>query len=125
MPKETPGVIFPLEITEDNAGYKLADLKHTVNFNIKNILLTNPGERIMIPDFGVGIRQALFEFTSYDLLELIKERIIQQIRLYASYVTILDLIINPIDEASLNIKIKYQIDFAEIVDTIDIDISNI
>jgi hypothetical protein len=67
----------------------------------------------------------LFEFTSYDLLELIKERIIQQIRLYASYVTILDLIINPIDEASLNIKMKYEIDFAEIVDTIDIDISNI
>jgi phage baseplate assembly protein W len=58
MPKETPGVIFPLEITEDNAGYKLADLKHTVRFNIKNIILTNPGERIMIPDFGVGIRQA-------------------------------------------------------------------
>jgi phage baseplate assembly protein W len=125
MPKETPGVAFPLEITEDNAGYKLADLQETVRFNIKNIILTNPGERIMIPDFGVGIIQALFEFSSYDLLETIQDRILQQIGIYAPYVTILELIINPIDEQSINVKLRYEIDFAEIVDSIDIDISNI
>ena len=43
MPKETPGVKFPLEITNNNAGYELAEIKETVRFNIKNILLTNPG----------------------------------------------------------------------------------
>ena len=56
MPKETPGVGFPLEITSDNAGYRLSELEETVRFNIKNIILTRPGERIMIPDFGVGIK---------------------------------------------------------------------
>lgn len=125
MPKETPGVSFPLEITEDNAGYKLADLQETVRFNIKNIILTNPGERIMIPDFGVGIQAALFEISSFDLLEEIQNRIIQQIATYAGYVTILQLIIDPVDEQSINIKLKYEIDFAEIVDSLDIEISNI
>ena len=79
----------------------------------------------MIPDFGVGIIQALFEFSSYDLLETIQDRILQQIGIYAPYVTILELIINPIDEQSINVKLRYEIDFAEIVDSIDIDISNI
>ena len=125
MPKETPGVGFPLEITSDNAGYKLADLQETVRFNIKNIILTNPGERIMIPDFGVGIQAALFEISSFDLLEEIQNRIIQQIATYAGYVTILQLIIDPVDEQSINIKLKYEIDFAEIVDSLDIEISNI
>lgn len=125
MPKEKPGVSFPLEITGDNAGYKLAELNEVVRFNIKNIILTNPGERIMLPDFGVGIKQALFENSSYELLTAIQERIVEQIGFYASYLTILELTINPIDEMSLNIKLKYEINFAEIVDSIDIDISNI
>ena len=29
--------------------------------NIKNIILTNPGERVMDPDFGVGVSRFLFE----------------------------------------------------------------
>ena len=125
MPKEKPGVSFPLEITADNVGYRLADLQETVRFNIKNIMLTNPGERIMLPNFGVGVKQALFERSSYDLLTLLQERILDQLDLYASYITVLELTINPIDELSLNIKLKYEIDFAEIVDTFDIEISNI
>ena len=125
MPKETPGIEFPLQITGKNAGYDLADVKNSVMFNIKNILLTNPGERVMIGDFGVGINQLLFENITPDLLELIQERIIDQIDTYAPYITILDLTIRPINENALNIRLQYNIDFVEIVDFIDIDISNI
>ena len=125
MPKETPGIEFPLQITGKNAGYDLADVKNSVMFNIKNILLTNPGERVMIGDFGVGINQLLFENITPDLLEFIQERIIDQIDTYAPYITILDLTIRPINENALNIRLQYNIDFVEIVDFIDIDISNI
>mgnify|MGYP003648911838 CR=1 FL=1 len=125
MSKETPGVVFPLEITEENAGYKLADLKQTVKFNLKNIILTNPGERILIPDFGVGILSALFERSSFELINVLRERIVDQIGVYASYLTILDLLITPIDDVSLNIKLKYKINFAQITDFIEIDVSNI
>ena len=47
-------------------------------------MLTNPGERIMLPNFGVGVKQALFERSSYDLLTLLQERILDQLDLYAS-----------------------------------------
>jgi phage baseplate assembly protein W len=125
MPKETPGLVFPLEFTDDNAGYKLSEVTEAVQFNIKNIILTNPGERIMLPSFGVGIKQALFEFGTFELLEKIQDRIIQQLNIYAPYITILDLNISAIDGSSINLKLKYEIDFAEIVDTFEIDITNI
>jgi|TARA_R110001583_G_scaffold24951_1_gene90751 phage baseplate assembly protein W len=125
MPKETPGVLFPLEITANNSGYELADVKESVRFNLKNIILTNPGERIMIPDFGVGIKAALFEFASFELLDKIKQRITNQIRRYAPYITITQLLVNTIDEQSINIKMSYIIDFIQITDFIEIDVSNI
>ena len=39
----------------------IKDFPTLVKQNFKMLILTNPGERIMIPDFGVGIRQYLFE----------------------------------------------------------------
>ena len=41
--------------------------------NLKNLILTQPGERVMDPFFGVGIRSFLFEQDSEYLHELIKE----------------------------------------------------
>jgi phage baseplate assembly protein W len=125
MSKETPGIEFPLDITGKNAGYDLADVKTTVRFNLKNIILTNPGERIMIPDFGVGITQALFEHRSLELLQQIQHRMNEQIAFYAPYVDILELSIIPIEEQGINIKLKYEIDFVEIIDSIELDITNI
>ena len=125
MPKETPGIVFPLEVTEDNSGYKLADIQETVRFNVKNIILTNPGERIMIPDFGVGIMNLLFERVSFEIVDDARQRIVEQIATYAPYITIIRLSIRPIDEISINIKLNYEIEFAQIVDSIDLDITNI
>ena len=79
----------------------------------------------MIPDFGVGIKTLLFEMSSFELLESARNKIVEQINIYASYITILELTITPIDDTSINIRMKYEIDFAQIVDSIDIDITNI
>ena len=34
--------------------------KEMVKQNFKNLMLTSPGERIMDPEFGVGLRRFLF-----------------------------------------------------------------
>tara|TARA_R100001082_G_scaffold74016_2_gene42689 strand:- start:2359 stop:2736 length:378 start_codon:yes stop_codon:yes gene_type:complete len=125
MPKETPGLTFPLDFTSKNSGYELSDIKDSVKFNIKNIILTNPGERIMIPNFGVGIKQALFENITIELLELVRNRVIEQIKIYAPYIDILELLVRPSGEQSIHLKLKYEIDFVEIVDFIEIEVTNI
>ena len=36
-------------------------LKDNIKQNVKMLFLTSPGERIMVPDYGVGLRGFLFE----------------------------------------------------------------
>ena len=53
--------IFPL-VNEAHGAYSMhQDLAESVKQNVKIILLTNPGERIMSPHFGVGLKRFLFE----------------------------------------------------------------
>ena len=50
--------------------------------NVKMVLLTSPGERVGIPDFGVGLRRFLFEQLTDFTLGKIEERIRSQILTY-------------------------------------------
>ena len=54
--------------------------KEQVKSNLINLLLTSPGERLMNPTFGVGIRNLLFEQVIDQ--EQIKNRIIDGAQLY-------------------------------------------
>ena len=53
------GVAFPLDDTNMFKGTQT--LKDQVKSNLINVLLTQQGERVMEPDFGVGLKHLLFE----------------------------------------------------------------
>ena len=55
----TIGVAFPLNETNMFTGTKT--VKEQIKSNLLNLLLTYPGERINLPNFGVGIKNLLFE----------------------------------------------------------------
>tara|TARA_B100000700_G_C14721617_1_gene704029 strand:- start:107 stop:478 length:372 start_codon:yes stop_codon:yes gene_type:complete len=55
------GVQVPLTFDSADGFTMLKTIKRAVKQNFKMLLLTNPGERIMIPDYGVGIKTFLFE----------------------------------------------------------------
>ena len=55
------GPKLPLFRDETNGSFSLIfSLAEEVKQNFKNLLLTAPGERMMNPDFGVGVRNFLF-----------------------------------------------------------------
>ena len=56
------GPKLPL-IRDDVFGHfsLFTEYKDEIRQNLKNLLLTAPGERMMNPDFGVGLRHFLFE----------------------------------------------------------------
>ena len=57
--KVAVGVTFPFDgPAVFNSSYTTKD---QVKSNLINLLLTSPGERLLNPNFGVGIRQYLFE----------------------------------------------------------------
>ena len=56
--------------------------------NLKNLILTSPGERMMDPLFGVGIRRFLFENRTDVLTKTIKNTIANQAKKYMPFITI-------------------------------------
>ena len=86
MPGLSPKL--PLHIDQID-GYGLTKtFKEVARQNLKMVILTNPGERIMIPNFGVGIRTYLFENATQTTFDTIEENIRQQARVYLPYIII-------------------------------------
>ena len=87
-----PGLAVQLPLIRNNQdGFaliqKYGDL---VTQNLKMLVLTAPGERIMDPDFGVGARHYLFENMGPSTFENFKSRLLTQQRKYLPYLTIED-----------------------------------
>ena len=49
---------------------------------LKRLLMTNPGERVGQPYFGVGLRDMLFELANEQTADIAKSRMSEQIELY-------------------------------------------
>ena len=86
MPGLSPRL--PLSIDQVDGFATTKDFRDVARQNLKMIILTIPGERIMIPSFGVGIKQYLFENPSSMLFDTIRQRIRQQVSIYASYINL-------------------------------------
>lgn len=73
-------------------GYALNKTRHeAIVQNLKNIVLTNPGERIMIPDFGAGVRHYLFEPNNVSVYPTVAANIINEVERWLPFVEIIDI----------------------------------
>ena len=87
MPNYSPAL--PLTLSpRDGAFENLQDLISVTTQNLKMILLTAPGERIMDPEFGVGMRNFLFEQNDISTYTKIKSKINRQVKKYLPFVDI-------------------------------------
>ena len=117
---------LPLHIDSIN-GYGLNQTyKELVNQNFKMLILTAPGERMMDPLFGVGLRNYLFELDSPFTRSSIVERINIQVERYMPFVKIVDISFKSPDDDDrldtnfLGITIKYIIVPLQQSDLLDI-----
>ena len=100
-------------ILDPNNGYRLTkNAKEVVSQNLKMLILTSPGERVMDPLFGVGIYNFLFDLNTQLTRIEIKERIARQVKKYMPFVTIQDVIFSEtdgmdIDRSILSVGIQY------------------
>lgn len=117
------GPRLPLDIGNQYAHYDLIDkVKDLAKQNLKNIILTSPGERVYNIDFGVGARRVLFEQKSTAEYYL-KSKIKEQVAKYAPYIIIQDMIFMPDEEYnSANLKIKFAITAQSIEDILEVSI---
>lgn len=80
---------LPLSYSETDGPYRLnKTLTETIRQNFKNLILTSPGERIMEPNFGVGLYNFLFEPLSGETMDKLVEKITEQKDVYMPSVNI-------------------------------------
>ena len=119
-------VRVPLTFDSDNPGYKTLnenDIVEIINFNIKSILLTIPGERID-RNFGVGLKTYLFELDNSARLGGLDTTISKQISKYLPWLNRFNVSTNVNQgNGTLKIKIKYKLNNPSIVDEFNLSLS--
>jgi phage baseplate assembly protein W len=117
---------LPLLKDADDGLYGLnKTLLDTIKQNLKMLLLTSPGERIMDSSFGVGLRKELFEQDTQALREKINARIVSQINKYLNYIQIEEINISPPNSNEENlmfINIRYSIPTLNTNDELNINL---
>jgi phage baseplate assembly protein W len=95
--------------------------KDAIKNNLINFFLTNPGERVLNPTFGGGLRAFLFEQITLDNLDFLREDINEKLTLYFPNIIINDLIVtgDP-DQNTINVTLKYSVLNTSIYDTLEI-----
>lgn len=83
---------LPLVVSEVFGPYSLnTNFEDLARQNLKMLILTIPGERIMDPNFGVGLRRYLFEQNDSNTYSVISSKINEQVQRYLSYIQIDDI----------------------------------
>jgi len=79
IPPDGRHLSFPFRITQEGRTATVATLEDHVYGEVLQLLLTNPGERLFVPDFGGGVRRLVFEGGGQSTEALAKAMISQAI----------------------------------------------
>lgn len=83
--------------------------------NLKQILTTQPGERIMFPDFGCNLKRFLFQPLDLSTKEAIKRQVVTSINKYLNSIIVEDIKIEEVDEIGqggnqvINVQLRVRI----------------
>lgn len=95
------------------------DLFEAAKTNLRNLLLTRKGERIMQPDFGTGLHELLFEPMDGEFESEIQKVIIESVTYWLPYITVeeIDIEMSPEmkDRNTANMRLTFRV--ANTIDT--------
>ena len=115
-------------ITNSNYGYfdSTVTTDERIKSNLKHLLLTNRGERVMHSNFGCDIYKTLF--TNIDNIdvpfETLKDRIFDQVEMWMPYITLnyIDISIDEYDGNKIHLLVEYTT-YGNVENTLNVDIA--
>ena len=117
-------VSIPLRGNTDDGYQMIKNIKTMIYQNFKMLLLTNPGERVMIPEYGAGIKRFLFELDIPSTQQHIRSTTTQQVGVYMPYVKIEEIkfISAEYQPQTLQISIRYSVPSLNIRDLFTLEL---
>lgn len=103
---------FHKDMTQSPINFDLARKidEEAVKESIKNLILTDRGERLFQPDIGSDVRRMLFENIDNSTIELIKDLVRTTIRNYEPRVNLIGVdVLTSIDSLQVDIIITFNI----------------
>lgn len=120
---------LPLVYDDLDGPYRMIkNYRNLVSQNFKMLLLTSPGERIMIPDYGVGLRNYVFQQSDQRTYDEIRTAITGQLRKYMPYIAVSKLEFSDssttpeLQDNYLGIRIEYYVTALEVLDVIELTV---
>lgn len=102
------GWAFPVAAAGDDIA--LAEYEEDIRQAIRLILGSNPGERVMRPDFGAGLRALVFEPINTTSLALARYRVEQALIQWEPRIDSLEVQVTPEPlRGRLNIDVRYRV----------------
>lgn len=104
------GIRFPLGRSPQGFFNSTDTVLEQAKSNIRNLLLTSPGERVMQPEFGSSLKQQVFENISSISVDGIETSIRDAIGRQLPYVIINDILVSAKpDDNMINISIEFSV----------------
>ena len=108
-PKTYIGLSFPLRRDKFNDFSMTKNSLEQAQHNLKNLLLTYPGERVHQPNFGSKLRQLCFEQLDDKLPTRIEEEVRRSVGNWLPYINIIGVqtLTSDSDTSSIYVTVKY------------------
>ena len=109
------GLDLPIHRSNGVEGYFASTTTtiEAVKNNIRNLLLTEKGERVMQPGIGLSLKRFLFEPVTDDLLLEVQNNIAENLSFWLPFVSIIKLIVDMDEDYDIGkSKMKIDITFA-------------
>ena len=105
-------------LTDDLAVTRDED---AIKESMRNLMLTDRGERLMQPNLGAGLKELLFENLTPATLELIKDRVQSTLEIYEPRADIIDVTVSgSLDENEVYVNVRFYISNREQPITLDV-----
>jgi len=104
----------------ENDAFWVNTNEDAIKFAIENIVMTNKGEHLTDPYFGVGVKKFLFENIGDDFLIDLEKEIEYQIETYEPRVILMDVKVEEIEDHKIAIYIYYKVKQTNVLDNVTI-----
>jgi phage baseplate assembly protein W len=108
-PPDGQHLSFPFRVTPDGRTAAVGSLEDHVRDELIQLLLTNPAERVFLPDFGGGARRLIFEGSGETTAAMAKAMITQAVSTWLGQRITPEELTVTVQNATITIDLVYRI----------------